>query len=202
MATRALSTSRAVADDLIRPPIQKFGVEGRYAHALYSAAAKTDSLAKVEKEINTLTKLIATDGGLDTFLKDPVMSRGEKTAAIEETLTKQKYSPTVVNFFGALAENNRLPEYEEILSCFGELMSAHRNEVNCTITSAKALDTKTLNAVKKSLSGFAGEGATISVSTAVDESILGGLVVAIGDKYIDMSTASRIQKIKAAMSSA
>lgn len=130
------------------------------------------------------------------------MSRGEKTAAIEETLTKQKYSPTVVNFFGALAENNRLPEYEEILSCFGELMSAHRNEVNCTITSAKALDTKTLNAVKKSLSGFAGEGATISVSTAVDESILGGLVVAIGDKYIDMSTASRIQKIKAAMSSA
>eukprot|EP00729_Bicosta_minor_P010893 gene10893-9914_t len=202
MATRALSTSRAVADDLVRPPIQKFGVEGRYAHALYSAAAKTDALAKVEKEINTLTKLIATDGGLDTFLKDPVMSRGEKTAAIEETLTKQKYSPTVVNFFGALAENNRLPEYEEILSCFGELMSAHRNEVNCTITSAKALDTKTLNAVKKSLSGFAGEGATISVSTAVDESILGGLVVAIGDKYIDMSTASRIQKIKAAMSSA
>lgn len=94
------------------------------------------------------------------------MSRGEKTAAIEETLTKQKYSPTVVNFFGALAENNRLPEYEEILSCFGELMSAHRNEVNCTITSAKALDTKTLNAVKKSLSGFAGEGATPGASYA------------------------------------
>merc|ERR1719345_576112 len=92
MATRALSTSRAVADDLIRPPIQKFGVEGRYAHALYSAAAKTDSLNKVEKEINSLTKLIKTDGGLHTFLKDPVMSRGEKTSVIQDTLTKQKYS--------------------------------------------------------------------------------------------------------------
>jgi len=199
MATRALSTSRAVADDLIRPPIQKFGVEGRYAHALYSAAAKTDSLNKVEKEINSLTKLIKTDGGLHTFLKDPVMSRGEKTSVIQDTLTKQKYSPTVVNFFGALAENNRLPEYQEILSCFGELMSAHRNEVNCTITSAKALDTKTLNAVKKSLAGFAGEGATISVSATVDESILGGLVIEIGDKYIDMSTSTRIQKIKDSM---
>lgn len=63
------STLRCFPMHVIQPPIQKFGVEGRYAHALYSAAAKTDALAKVEKEINTLTKLIATDGGLDTFLK-------------------------------------------------------------------------------------------------------------------------------------
>jgi len=49
------------------------------------------------------------------------------------------------------------------------------------------------------LSGFAGEGATISVAATVDESILGGLVIEIGDKYIDMSTASRIQKIKDSM---
>jgi len=130
------------------------------------------------------------------------MSRGEKTRVIETTLTQQKYSSTVVNFFGAMAENNRLSMYKEICGTFGEIMSAHRNEVSCSITSAKPLDSKTLNAVKKSLTGFAPEGASLSVTTVVDGDILGGLVIEIGDKYIDMSTATRIQKIKASLQSA
>ncbi len=37
---------------LIQAPIKIFGIEGRYAHALFSAAAKQKSLDKVEKELN------------------------------------------------------------------------------------------------------------------------------------------------------
>ena len=62
---------------------------------------------------------------------------GACAAAIQDVLTKQKYSPTMVNFFGALAENNRLPETAGVLTAFETLMSAHRNEVQCKITSAK-----------------------------------------------------------------
>jgi F-type H+-transporting ATPase subunit O len=182
----------------VRPPIQLFGVEGRYAHALYSAASKTDSLAKVEKEVATLKGLIATDGGLDEFLLSPILSRGDKTEALTKALGKKKFSATLVNFCAALGENNRLPETSAIISAFEQLMSAHRNELAVTITSAKPLDNKSMNAVKKSLGGFAA-GKTLNVTDTVDEAIMGGLIIEIGDKYIDMSTATRIRKITQAL---
>lgn len=36
----------------MQPPTQLFGIEGRYAHALYSAASKKKALDKVEKELS------------------------------------------------------------------------------------------------------------------------------------------------------
>jgi F-type H+-transporting ATPase subunit O len=49
---RSLSTS---ADSFARQPnVQVFGTEGRYAHALFSAASKNKTLDKTEKEIKEL----------------------------------------------------------------------------------------------------------------------------------------------------
>jgi F-type H+-transporting ATPase subunit O len=55
-----------------------------------------------------------------------------------------------------------------------------------------------MNAVKKSLNGFA-QGKTLNVTDTVDAKIMGGLVIEIGDKFIDMSTATRIRKITQAL---
>ena len=43
----------------------------------------------------------------------------------------------MVNFFGAMAENNRLPETGGVIDAFETLMASSRNEVQCTITTAK-----------------------------------------------------------------
>ena len=48
---RMFSTTTAAQAKLVKAPIQLFGVEGRYAHALYSAASKEKSLDAVEKEL-------------------------------------------------------------------------------------------------------------------------------------------------------
>jgi F-type H+-transporting ATPase subunit O len=45
---RGISSS-SVAQQLVKPPVQVFGIEGRYACALYSAASKQKSLEAVEK---------------------------------------------------------------------------------------------------------------------------------------------------------
>ena len=48
---RMFSTSASAQAKLVKAPIQLFGVEGRYAHALYSAASKQKQLDSVEKEL-------------------------------------------------------------------------------------------------------------------------------------------------------
>lgn len=110
-------------------------------------------------------------------------------------MSSKKFSETTVNFFTTLAENNRLTSTLGVISAFETLMSASRNEVVCTITSAEALDSKTQAALKKSLGAFV-PGQEVSFTEIVDPSILGGLIVEIGgDKYIDMSTKTKVNKL-------
>ena len=51
--TRAFSTTSA-SRQLVRAPIQVFGREGCYAHALYSAAAKDNALEKMEGDLKSV----------------------------------------------------------------------------------------------------------------------------------------------------
>eukprot|EP00039_Didymoeca_costata_P018189 m.332476 g.332476 ORF g.332476 m.332476 type:complete len:222 (-) comp16954_c0_seq1:159-824(-) len=193
---RSLSTSVKVADaGLVRPALQLHGVDGRYAHALFSAASKQGVLEKVEKELGNFKNLVATDGALGDFLESPLLSRAEKSSEIQRVLKTQGYSDTVVNFFRAMAENNRLPETHGILNAFDTLMSSHRNEVTCRVVSAAPMTDKMKNSVNKSLKGFTAEGQVLKTEYTVDPSILGGLTVEIGDKFVDMSTVTKVKKI-------
>jgi len=57
--------------------------------------------------------------------------------------------------------------------------------------------------LEAALKGFVKSGQSLLITTSVDPSIVGGLIVSIGDKYCDMSTATKIKKyteiIKAAV---
>lgn len=74
-------------------------------------------------------------------------------------------------------------------------MRSHRNELQCTVTSAAPLDKTTLEQLAKSLKGFAGQGENLKIGTKVDPKIIGGLIVEVGDKFVDMSIASRVKTL-------
>jgi F-type H+-transporting ATPase subunit O len=59
------------------------------------------------------------------------------------------------------------------------------------------LDAATLKEITAALSGFMQKGQSLKISTKVDPSIVGGLVVVIGDRYIDMSLSSKIDRYSA-----
>jgi len=74
-------------------------------------------------------------------------------------------------------------------------MSAHRGEVPCTVTTAKPLDTKSRSELEGVLKGFLESKQVLKLFLKTDPSIIGGMVVEVGDKYIDMTTATKIKKI-------
>ncbi|KAJ8984718.1 hypothetical protein NQ317_004981 [Molorchus minor] len=87
MAVRQFSTSNA-ANQLVKPPIQIFGIEGRYATALYSAATKQKTLDAVEKDLIKLQSTIKTDTKLRDFIKDPTIKRSIKAGALKKCVTE------------------------------------------------------------------------------------------------------------------
>ncbi|EDM10746.1 ATP synthase, H+ transporting, mitochondrial F1 complex, O subunit, isoform CRA_e [Rattus norvegicus] len=78
-------------------------------------------------------------------------------------------------------------------------MSVHRGEVPCTVTTAFPLDEAVLSELKTVLNSFLSKGQILNLEVKTDPSIMGGMIVRIGEKYVDMSAKSKIQKLSKAM---
>ncbi|KAK9294078.1 hypothetical protein QLX08_011175 [Tetragonisca angustula] len=168
---RSLSTS-SVTQQLIKPPIQVYGIEGRYATALYSAATKQKTLNNVEKDLLKLQDLLKKDKQLGEFVQNPSIKRKDKVEALKAISKKVSLSSETVNVLGLLAENGRLSLLNSVINTFKLFMAANRGEVPCEVITAKPLDNEMTSKLQAALKGFLNKG----------------------DKYIDMSVASKVKK--------
>ncbi|KAF9131645.1 ATP synthase F0 subcomplex subunit OSCP atp5 [Mortierella sp. 14UC] len=191
-AVRGYSTAASV-----KIPLVLHGIEGRYATALYTSASKKSALDAVEADLKQVKRVVEKDSKLREFLENPTINRIEKKKGVQQLLAAGKYNDLTKNFFDTLAENGRLYDTVKIINSYGSLMSAGRGEVQVTITSAKPLENKEVEKVKGYLqkSSFVSPKQTLVVSNKVNPSILGGLVVEFGDKTIDLSVSSKINKL-------
>ncbi|EME50069.1 hypothetical protein DOTSEDRAFT_68806 [Dothistroma septosporum NZE10] len=197
-AEAAAKPAAASADT--RPPIEVFGVDGTYASALYTAAAKSSSLDTVSKAIDSLHQTFKKDPRLSALIQAPTLSVDDKkqiVVELQKTTGVQDKTNTITNFLNTLAENNRLGVLEGACEKFAQLISASKGEVELTITSAAPLDSKVVkqleNAISKSQ--YVGQGKKLKVTPKVNPDIRGGLVVEIGDRTIDLSVASKMHKM-------
>lgn len=193
VATRGLSTS-AGRLAIVQPPVQVFGIEGRYATALYSAATKKKALDIVDKDLKTFQATLKTDPRLADFLADPSIKKSLKVDGLTGACDKLKMNELSKNLFLALAENGRFNLAESVAAAFSTIMAAHRGEVVCEITTAKVLEAAMKKEVDGAIASFLAKGQKSLISYKVDATIVGGMIVSIGDKYVDMSIASKLNK--------
>ncbi|CAK7197708.1 ATP synthase F0 subcomplex subunit OSCP atp5 [Sporothrix eucalyptigena] len=199
-ATPALARGyAAAAAQEVKPPIALFGLDGTYATALYTAAVKTSTLDPTAKTLAALSALLSKDAKLGSILATPTLSSADKSAVVAELLksTNSTSQPTVSHFLQTLAENNRLGLLGDISAKFSELIRAANGEVEMVVTSAQALDSKTLGRLETAIakSAFVGQGKKLKVTNKVNPDILGGLVVEVGDRTIDLSVAAKVAKL-------
>lgn len=174
--------------------MQVFGVEGRYATALYSAATKLKSLEAVEKDMSAIQKAIRSNPKIRDTIASPIIQRREMASALKGAASQGKMNAATSNLLEVMAENGRLKKLDGVISAFKTIMAAHRGEVVCEVTTAKPLDAAQLKQLEEALKKFVTAKESIQLTAKVDATILGGMVVSIGDKYIDMSIASKVKK--------
>ncbi|KAJ3471174.1 ATP synthase F0 subcomplex subunit OSCP atp5 [Fusarium solani] len=188
----------AAATSEVKPPVSVFGVDGTYATALYTAAVKTSSLDPTAAALSNLGALFEKDAKLAAILSAPTLTEADKKAIIEELAKKAgSGNETVKNFLETLAENNRLGLLPGVCDKFATIISAARGEVEVTVTSAQPLDKRTLNRLESAVSksAYISQGQKLKVTNSVNPDIVGGLVVEIGDRTIDLSVSARIAKM-------
>ncbi|GAU88205.1 hypothetical protein RvY_00947 [Ramazzottius varieornatus] len=192
MAVRTFSSSSSVAQ-MVRPPISVFGIEGRYASALFSAASKENQLQNVERDMVLMGQVMEKNREAAEMLQSPIVTKHEKKQMLQRLAQEHKISPLSLNTLAAMSENGRLGLIHKFLKTFAQIMSAERGEVQVTVTTAKPLDASQGKALEAALAKFSTKGQTMRIEAKVDPTIIGGMIVSIGDKYVDMSTASKIK---------
>jgi F-type H+-transporting ATPase subunit O len=180
-----------------QPPIQLFGVDGTYATALYSAAAKQGSLDNVTSALSKLQNTLKADKKVLTLIGNPTLSMQDKKAIVDVLAKAAGGDKSISNLLSVMADNNRLGMLPQVAEAYEQLISAGKGEVEVTITSAAQLDSKVLKQLESSIgkSKFAGQGKKLKVQNKVNPEILGGLVVEIGDRTIDLSVQNKITKL-------
>lgn len=190
MIVRALSSAEAVADSH-RPVIQLYGLHARYANATYVAASKVGQLEVVEKDLNQLLIASKESPKFAIFLQNPVISRDDKTKFVS-SLTQ--LSQITRNLLVTMAGNARLSELPKIVATYSQMMKAKRGEVQVKIITAQTLSKPELKEVTTAVQGQVPKGQKVTVEVVVDPSILGGLQIQIGDKFLDLSAKRRIDE--------
>lgn len=185
---------------MTQPKLQLFGIASRYANALYSVAAKDNKLDNVEKELLQIQQLVQTNENFQAFLKDPTIPRHQKKKDIDNMMKDAKFSQPVAGLFSILAANGRLPQAAQVIETYQKLMGAYRGEVQACVVSADPLTATQLKQVEKALGTHIGKTDQLLLETKVDPTILGGLKVHIGTMFIDLSLATKINKIQTILS--
>ncbi len=141
------------------------------------------------------TAVVKKSPSLGAFLANPTIPRPEKSAKVADLFEESKFSHITRNLFLTLAANGRVGEAGKVVAAYNELMQASRGAVDVTIISAEALKKKQVETIQQAVMKFVGTGKAVDVKLHVEPSILGGLQVLIGDRFLDLSVNSRVSDL-------
>jgi len=172
-------------------------VAQRYALSLFELASDQKAVAKVEADLSSFEKMLASSADLDRLIKSPVFSADDQFKAISAIVDKAKIGGLVGNFVRIVAKNRRLFALPGMIVAFRRIAAEARGEVAADVTSAHALSAAQLTELKAALKGIAGKDVAISVT--VDPALLGGLIVKVGSRQIDTSLQTKLNSLKLAL---
>jgi len=173
------------------------GIAQRYATAVFELAKEGNALASVEKDLDTLEDALTGSAEFSAMITSPVYSRDEQTRAVSALAAKMGLSEAVAGALGVMGQKRRLFVLPQFTAALRAAIAEDKGEVTAEVTAAKAMTKAQQDKLAKALQASVGKDVKINV--AVDESLIGGLVVKVGSKMIDSSIRSRLNALQNSM---
>ena len=164
----------------------------RYAEAAFEVALRDDSLDAWRRELDSAAEIVA-DERIGRALANPSIALETRTATAEATFGRL-VSPKVQNLIGLMLRRGRIQELPRLAAEFRRLDDERRGITRATVTSALPLSPDEVRALTERLQSST--GGRVEIEQSVDPSLLGGLVVRLGDRLIDGSVRNRLDRLR------
>lgn len=167
-----------------------------YAQALFQLVRAEGLLDRVEEELTHFQKTIASHGALKEFLSAPdIAAAGKKSALFE--IFGQALTPLVRHWIETVVDHGRQRKLPLMIEAFFGLAEEAREKVTAEVITSIPLSEDLAKRFEEELSKVTRK--RVFVKPLVDESILGGVIVKLGDKVIDGSLRHRLEEVKQEM---
>jgi F-type H+-transporting ATPase subunit delta len=165
----------------------------RYAEAAFEIAERDGTVDQWLAQLGTVAAAVA-DSTVVHRLEDPHVALETRSAALHQVLGADMLPP-LGNLIGLVLRRRRVDSLPNIEREFRRIYNRRSGVVEAVATSALALDSAELAALKSRLETMTGK--TVELQTAVDPTILGGIQVRIGDTLYDGSVRGRLERLRA-----
>lgn len=163
-----------------------------YAEALFEVAKEKGKLDAIRDELAQFADAVAADRELQVFLFSPYFSTAEKVAGLKRAVSGAE--PELLNFLELAIEKHRMPEIFRIRRQFEELWKRENRRIDVTVTSAVELDAAVVARIGEEIERQTGR--QVVPASRVDEEILGGIVLQVGNMVLDASIRNRLEKLR------
>lgn len=174
------------------------GVARVYAEALFDAAKDAGKLEAIQEQLAQFDDALQESRDLQVFFYSPSFSTAEKQEGLKKAVSGAE--PELTNFLELLLEKHRMPAMARIRKRFDHLVAEENKELEVTVTSAVELDEGIASQIGAEIEKQTGR--TVELTSNVDASILGGLVVRVGNMVLDASVLNKLEKLRKSVATA
>jgi F-type H+-transporting ATPase subunit delta len=169
-----------------------------YAEALFEAGRDRGKLDAIQSQLAQFADAVDANRELQVFLFSPYLSSADKREGLERAISGAE--PELTNFLELLVDKHRMTEVFRIRREFDELWKQENRRLDVTVTSAIELDPSVVGKIGEEVERQTGE--KVELSSEVDNEILGGIVLRVGNMVLDASIRTRLEKLRKSVASA
>ncbi len=169
-----------------------------YAEALFDVAKEKGKLDAIRDELAQFVDAVDGNRELQVFFFSPYFSSAEKVAGLKRAVSDA--DAELLNFLELLIEKQRMPEIFRVRRQLDELWKQENKRIDVTVTSAVTLEPAVVEKVGEEIERQTGQ--KVDLSSRVDAEILGGIVLQVGNKVLDASIRSRLEKLRKSVAQA
>lgn len=168
-----------------------------YSEALFEVALEDNTIDKFLEELQFIADTLKMYPEFFTLLKSPQIHVSEKKEMVSEVF-KDALSPEISNFIKIILDKNRSYYILQIKDAFEDLVNNHKGIIEAVAITAIPLNDEDKLKLKEKLEKITGKN--IKIQNKIDTSLLGGVLVRIGDKVIDGTVKGRLDELKDSLS--
>ena len=164
-----------------------------YAKALLGVGEKSGNTDQLLEELSVLAEAVSNQPSLNSTLQSPQVGTEEKLKLVGKIFEK-KVSAPLMNFLKVLVGKDRFDCVAAISAAAKQLNDEKSGEIQATVTTAEKIDAKSRDEIAKQLSKKLGK--KVKLDSVVDASVVGGVVVRVGDTVYDNSVVGQLQQVR------
>lgn len=168
-------------------------VSKTYGEALFDLAVEDGTLTTIIEEVNVVKEAIEKNPDLLKLLSHPKIKKEEKISVIEN-IFKGRVSDSLVGFLVIVVQKDRYDDLDGIFEYFVAKVREYKNIGVASITSAVELAEEQKKQVEQRLLQTT-KYSQFELTFHVDKSLIGGLVIRIGDRVVDSSIKTKLQML-------